>query len=262
MCAYLKQKLQQLHWLKVMNIDYYCSDNRPLIKPLFANDLKETMNVKTTFKYEDHDDALKQARFLADSARNIQELKASLLSFNKCNLKDLANNMVFADGIESAKIMLIGEAPGVHEDATSIPFCGISGQLLDNMLQSINISRKNNAYITNIIFWRPPANRRPTQHEIDICRPFVEKHIALINPKLIILVGNTAIKGLLGTFNNISNMRQEYYSYSNQYLHNNITTTSIFHPAYLLRQPTQKKTTWYDLLRIEEFINSFDKLDA
>jgi DNA polymerase len=103
------------------------------------------------------------------------------------------------------------------------------------------------------VFWRPPANRAPTQEEVDICRPFVEKHIALVKPKLIILVGSVAATCLLGKHAGISKIRQEYYSYSNQYLSTPIPTTAIFHPAYLLRQPMQKKTTWYDLLKIEEF---------
>jgi DNA polymerase len=152
-------------------------------------------------------------------------------------------------------IMFVGEAPGSSEDEQGIPFCGESGKLLDNILSSINISRKHNAYITNTIFWRPPANRQPTQEEIDICRPFVEKHIALIKPRLIILVGNVAATSLLGKNAGISKIRQEYYLYNNQYLSQPIHTTSIFHPAYLLRQPIQKKTTWYDLIKIKEFID-------
>lgn len=201
------------------------------------------------------DDIISLSRTLADSARNLEELKKLLMDFDGCGLKKLANKTVFADGNPQSSIMFIGEAPGSSEDAQGIPFCGESGKLLDNVLASINISREHNAYITNTVFWRPPANRQPTQEEIDICRPFVEKHIALINPKLIVLVGNVAATSLLGKNAGISKIRQEYYLYTNQYLSKAIQTTSIFHPAYLLRQPMQKKTTWYDLLKIHEYIN-------
>jgi uracil-DNA glycosylase family 4 len=199
-------------------------------------------------------DAKALARSLSDQAQNLDELKQYVLNFDGCSLKLLANNTVFGDGNKAGIVMLIGEAPGAKEDATGIPFCGDSGKLLDNMLLSVNISRLSNAYITNAVFWRPPGNRQPTTEEVEICRPFVEKHIALINPKLIILVGNTAATSLLGKNLGVTKIRQEYYLYSNKYLAKPIHTTAIFHPAYLLRQPTQKKTIWYDLLKIKEFL--------
>ena len=193
------------------------------------------------------------SRILADKSTNLEELKAALLAFDGCDLKKTATNTVFGDGISTSKIMLIGEAPGASEDATGIPFCGESGKLLDNMISTIGLTRSKNVYITNTIFWRPPANRRPTNEEIEICRPFVEKHIALVQPDLLILVGATAVTSLLGDLQ-ISKIRQEYYQYKNQYLAKPITTTALFHPAYLLRQPFQKKATWSDLLKIQEFL--------
>jgi uracil-DNA glycosylase family 4 len=196
------------------------------------------------------------SRSLADAAKNLEELRLSIFSFDGCALKNSAKNTVFADGVPESKIMLIGEAPGSSEDEQGIPFCGASGQLLDNMISSIGLSRKKNVYITNTIFWRPPANRRPTNEEIEICKPFLEKHIAIINPDLLILVGATAVSSLLGEHLQISKIRQEYYQYSNQYLEKPIATTALFHPAYLLRQPLQKKTTWYDLLKVQEFLTS------
>ncbi|WP_375331129.1 uracil-DNA glycosylase family protein [Candidatus Tisiphia endosymbiont of Oplodontha viridula] len=211
---------------------------------------------RNPYPAQKQDDSISLSRTLADSANSLEELKKLLMNFNGCGLKKLANKTVFADGNPQSSIMFIGEAPGSNEDAQGIPFCGESGKLLDNVLASINISREHNAYITNTVFWRPPANRQPTQEEIDICRPFVEKHIALINPKLIVLVGNVAATSLLGKNAGISKIRQEYYLYTNQYLSKPIQTTSIFHPAYLLRQPMQKKTTWYDLLKIHEYINT------
>lgn len=196
------------------------------------------------------------SRKLVDEINDIKTLKRELENFDGCKLKFGANNLVFADGVSSSEIMIIGEAPGAKEDEMGIPFCGSSGMLLDKMLLAIGISREKNCYITNTVFWRPPANRPPTQDEIEICRPFVEKHIALVNPKILILVGSTAVTSLLGSHLKISKVRQEYYSYTNQYLSEEITTTALFHPAYLLRQPMQKKTTWYDLLKIKEFIIS------
>lgn len=192
---------------------------------------------------------------IPDQARGtLSTLRQAVLDFEGCSLKATATNTVFADGVSTSKIMLIGEAPGATEDAKGIPFCGESGKLLDNMIASIGLTREKNVYITNTIFWRPPGNRAPTDQEIEACRPFVEQHIALINPDLLILVGSTAVTSLLGKHLQISRIRQEYYQYTNKYLDKSITTTALFHPAYLLRQPMQKKTTWYDLLKIKEFI--------
>ncbi|XVN43524.1 MAG: uracil-DNA glycosylase family protein [Candidatus Rickettsia vulgarisii] len=272
------EKINQLKWLQAIGVEYYFSEstkkenkilvnpnikNNQLIEPsLYQNKLKneeknvriEPLKYSNNIKFLKDTNAVKLARTLADLAKNLEDLRNSVMNFDGCDLKKFANNMVFSDGNPLSPIMFIGEAPGSNEDLQGIPFCGESGKLLDNILASISIFRKDNAYITNTVFWRPPANRQPTQEEIDICRPFVEKHIALINPKLIVLVGNVAATSLLGKNAGISKIRQEYYLYNNQYLAKPIQTTAIFHPAYLLRQPMQKKTTWYDLLKIQEFI--------
>jgi len=257
-------KINYLKWFKMMGIKYYFTNQ---FKDEFF--LPKTENIVTTkltkldpsigFDVVDSeigciDNTIRQARMLADAASSLEELKKYVINFDGCELKKFATNVVFGDGNKDSDIMLIGEAPGVTEDKIGIPFCGESGILLDNLLKSIGISRNKNAYITNTVFWRPPANRTPTQEEVDICRPFVEKHIALINPKIIILVGNTAVTSLLGKNSAISKIRQEYYLYSNKYLTKPITTTSIFHPAYLLRQPSQKKVTWFDLIKIQQYI--------
>ncbi|AFC70661.1 uracil-DNA glycosylase [Rickettsia australis] len=279
-----------LKWLSAIGVEYYCSEHPPKLKVCNNTELTEKSQVKlmstkkTVFNTNGNlssvcevdglgsmsklplevgfwkisndkvHDNITLARSLADKANNIEELKESLLNFNGCELKKFATNTVFGDGNLEAKIMLIGEAPGSTEDLKGIPFCGESGNLLDNMLNAIGISRKNNAYITNTVFWRPPANRQPTLEEVDICKPFVEKHIALISPKLIILVGSTAATSLLGKNSGITKIRQEYYFYTNKYLSAPIQTTAIFHPAYLLRQPMQKRTSWYDLLKIKEYL--------
>jgi uracil-DNA glycosylase family 4 len=199
--------------------------------------------------------AIDEATKLADAAKTIEELEEMVRNFNGCSLKKTANKTVFCDGNNQAKVMLIGEAPGANEDIEGIPFCGDSGKLLDSMLKFIGLTRKN-FYITNSIFWRPPGNRKPTPEEIKICRPFVEKHIALVNPDLIILVGATAVASVLDQNTPMAKMRQQFHKYTNKYTQKEINTTAIFHPSFLLRQPSQKKQMWEDLLVIQEFLGS------
>jgi DNA polymerase len=271
----IKQKSDQVKWLKEVGITYYCSDKKDSVnswnalstaltttkKVITDNQLslsvQEDMNKQQLSVTVSNDtDAVLTARKIADSAIDLADLRQKLLDFDGCNLKKFANKTVFSDGNPLAKILLLGEAPGANEDLQGIPFCGESGKLLDNMLATIDVSREKNAYITNTVFWRPPANRPPTEQEIEICRPFVEKHIALINPAIIILVGSTAATSLLGKHDGISKIRQNNYSYSNRYLKDPIYTTAIYHPAYLLRQPFQKKSTWFDLIRIQQYIST------
>ena len=192
------------------------------------------------------------ARALADRCSTLSELKNAVQNFRGCTLKDTARNTVFSDGNEGAKVMLIGEAPGANEDAKGIPFCGDSGQLLDRVLATIGLTRQENLYITNVIFWRPPANRKPTDEELRSCLPFVEKHIALLAPKFLIVAGGVALYSLFGISTAISKYRQNIMKYKNQYLTADIPTTIIYHPSYLLRQPLQKKSAWQDMLFIKK----------
>ncbi|MBS0236182.1 MAG: uracil-DNA glycosylase [Proteobacteria bacterium] len=197
-----------------------------------------------------------EARNLADACGSLEELRKAVMAFDGCEIKKMAVNTVFADGNPKAEVMLVGEAPGANEDQQGIPFCGQSGKLLDNILASIGLSRQN-AYITNTIFWRPPGNRRPTPEELRICRPFVEKHIALVGPKLIILVGSTAVEALLENTMSMHEMRGQYYTYHNRYLKQPIQTAVIFHPSYLLRQQSKKKEMWLDVQKIKyELLNN------
>ena len=195
------------------------------------------------------------AREIADRCSTLSELKGAVKNFEGCALKKTARNTVFSDGNENAEVMLIGEAPGANEDAKGIPFCGDSGQLLDKVLASINLVRKNNIYITNVIFWRPPANRKPTDKELKICLPFVEKHIAVMSPKLLIIAGGVALYSLFGISSAISKYRQKILQYGNQYMNNKIPVIVIYHPSYLLRQPMQKKLAWQDMIFIKKFLN-------
>ena len=285
----LAQKLEYLKWLKSIGVEYYFSEkkdsniswienyakNNPsyrkrhlshpehqLSHPELVSGSQNTQERLTVVKTDmiskgrsdDSTSNLQDSRKLADTADSLDKLKEIVINFNGCGLKNFALNTVFADGNRSAKIMLIGEAPGAKEDERGIPFCGESGMLLDIILSTIGLSRKENIYISNTVFWRPPANRRPTKQEMDICRPFLEKHIALINPKLIICVGSTAVTGLLGDKININTARTTGHFYQNEYLQQPIHTKAIFHPAYLLRQPSKKKDTWFDLIKIQQFI--------
>lgn len=269
----ISKKLEYLKWLKSVGIEYYFSEkkdsNISLLKELQNRSAKiadkisykpitKEIGIITSTNNLNNDNNeisnIMNAKNLADAADSLDKLKETVMNFNGCSLKNFALNTVFADGNHGAKIMLIGEAPGAKEDEIGIPFCGESGMLLDIMLSTIKLSRKENIYITNTIFWRPPANRKPTKQEMDVCRPFLAKHIALINPKLIICVGSTAVTGLLGDKININLARNNIHSYQNEYLSKPINTMAIFHPAYLLRQPAKKKDSWFDLIKIQQFI--------
>ena len=172
----------------------------------------------------------------------------------KCDLKDVATNTVFSDGQINSKVMLVGEAPGADEDRVGKPFVGQAGKLLDKMFDCINLSRKKNFYITNLVFWRPPGNRNPNKEEISTCLPLTKKHISIIKPKMLILLGNVASQAILSSKEGISVMRKKENYYIDRDLSLKIPVKTIFHPAYLLRNHIEEKTMWSDLLDIDEFI--------
>ncbi|MCC7259756.1 MAG: uracil-DNA glycosylase [Alphaproteobacteria bacterium] len=197
--------------------------------------------------------AVKDARAVADACTTREELEKALREFDGCSLRRTASNTVFCDGNPNARVMFVGEAPGAEEDKQGIPFCGPSGQLLDRMLSFIGLTRAN-FYISNTLFWRPPGNRKPSTEELAICRPFVEKHIALINPDLLVLVGGTATTALLDETRGISRLRGKFYTYSNPYTSREIPVAVLFHPSYLLRQPSHKRLAWQDILAIKHYM--------
>ena len=178
-------------------------------------------------------------------------LKQFINNFDNCSLKQQATQAVFADGNPSAKIMLIGEAPGAEEDKLGKPFVGRAGQLLDKMLAAIQLNR-NTVYITNVVPWRPPNNREPSSDEILQCLPFIQKHIEIVKPSILILLGGTAAKAILTTNLGITKLRGTWHAYNSPKLDNPIPTRAIFHPAFLLRSPARKKETWEDLLEIQK----------
>ena len=207
-------------------------------------------------KYVSLNDIVARAKKAAAAAQNLDELRKAVENFDGCNLKKMATNTVFSDGSSNSKIMVIGEAPGNHEDLQGIPFCGDSGKVLDDMFRAINMTRKENFYITNVIFWRPPGNRRPTDEELAICRPFVERHIQLLNPEVLVLVGATSMTAVLGIHEPIGKIRGEFMDFAPKFLSRKIKTFTIFHPSYLMRQPAKKKVAWQDMLALEEFLNN------
>ncbi len=199
--------------------------------------------------------AVLSAREAARAAPDLSALKEALARFDGVSLARTATNLVFADGNPMARVMLVGEAPGADEDRLGKPFVGVSGQLLDRMMAAIGLDRTS-FYITNVCFWRPPGNRKPTDLELAAQKPFVERHIELVAPKILVLVGAAAAQGLLGTTEGITRLRGRWFQYrpgsgADQAA---IPALPIFHPAYLLRQPAQKRETWRDLLKLREVL--------
>ena len=194
------------------------------------------------------------AREIAASCTTLAELKAAVEAFDGCALKETATNTVFADGDPASDVMFIGEAPGAEEDRQGLPFVGVSGQLLDRMIAFIGLKRggtgRGGAYISNMLFWRPPGNRNPTPAEIASCLPFVHRHIELAGPKVLVFVGGTSAKTMLDTTTGIMRLRGRWHDFT---LPNGITLPAMptFHPAYLLRSPAGKREAWRDLLAIQ-----------
>lgn len=188
---------------------------------------------------------------LAAAADSLEALEAAIKSYQGLAICRTATQAVFAEGVANASLMVIGEAPGAEEDRKGVPFCGPSGQLLDKMLAAIGFSRKENAYITNSLFWRPPGNRTPSIEELLTCKPFVEKHIFLQNPKVILLTGGVAVRALLGEETSISRLRGKVHSYTNPLSRKEIPVIITYHPSYLLRSPAQKKLAWEDMLTLK-----------
>ena len=184
---------------------------------------------------------------------SLEQLKSYMSNFKGCELYKSSTNMVFSDGNPKSKIMLIGEAPGHDEDIQGKPFVGRSGKLLDKMLEAIELNREK-VYIANIIPWRPPSNRRPTDEEIEICLPFIKKHIELIKPKVLMLLGSTATFALLKNTEGITKIRGKWVDLK---LNNiSVPTLPTFHPAFLLRQPAQKKHVWEDLKSLKNKVSN------
>lgn len=193
------------------------------------------------------DAATGDARRIAAGCNTLEELAAALAAFDGCGLKATATQMVFADGNPESDIMIVGEAPGAEEDRLGKPFVGQSGKLLDRMLAAIGLDRTT-VYISNIVNWRPPGNRQPNAAEIAISLPFIERHIALMRPKILLCAGGTSAAALLATREGITRIHGRWFDRSFPDLAAPVPTMPIYHPAFILRQPGMKRDVWRDLL--------------
>jgi DNA polymerase len=200
------------------------------------------------------------ARRLAEAATTLAELEAAISSFEGCALRKTATHTVFADGTPHAPVMVIGEAPGADEDRIGKPFVGRSGQLLDRMLAAIGLDRQHNAYITNILFWRPPGNRKPTEAEIALCLPFVWRHIALGAPRVVVLSGGTATSAILGRAEGITKLRGKWFDLAVPGLDSPVPALTTYHPSFLLRTPARKSESWRDFLELQSKLNAIQKI--
>jgi len=231
----MKKNLNQ----KLINlIEYYNLINANFL--LSNTPLKRNINNVTT-------------SFGGTKLQKLKKLKKSIQLIDNCELKKNATNLVFGDGNISAKIMIIGEGPGAQEDAEGKPFVGRAGKLLDKMLESIHLNRTK-VYISNVVNYRPPANRRPTEEEIERYLPYLKNHIEIMNPKILILLGSTALNAIIGNVTVISKARGKW-------IQKEIGTVkpwiiASFHPAFLMRQPEQKKLAWIDLKMVRDKIKN------
>jgi uracil-DNA glycosylase len=204
-------------------------------------------------------EAAQSARRLAAGADTVSALAALVAGFEGCTLRQTATNTVFADGNPAAPIMIIGEAPGADEDRIGRPFVGRAGQLLDRMLAAIALDRES-VLITNVVYWRPPGNRTPTTAEIASCLPFVLRHVALVQPRILVLCGATAAGALLPGGQGITRLRGRWFELQIPGLVEPVPTLPMFHPSFLLRTPERKREAWRDLLalrtRLDELLRS------
>ena len=198
------------------------------------------------------DIAVMTARETARSAASLDELRELLTRFEGCALRTTAKQLVFADGNPQARVMFVGEAPGREEDLEGLPFVGRSGQLLDRMLAAIGLDRSS-AYIANVIPWRPPGNRTPTPQETSICLPFTRRQVELADPDVLVCLGSPAAQALLEAKEGIMKTRGRWFSYHTGT--REIRAIATFHPAYLLRQPLQKRLAWRDFLAVKQALS-------
>jgi uracil-DNA glycosylase family 4 len=198
--------------------------------------------------------AISRAEGVAENAPDLAALKAAIAAFDGSPLKETATNLVFGEGVAESGLMLIGEAPGADEDRAGRPFVGASGQLLDRMFASVGLSRESNFYITNILPWRPPGNRTPTDAEVALFLPFLRRQVALVRPKRLVLVGGVAAKGLIGGKEGITRLRGRWHEVEISGL-GRLPALPTLHPAYLLRSPASKREAWADLLLLRRALD-------
>jgi uracil-DNA glycosylase family 4 len=265
--------LDALRWHLEMGIDevaedmpvdqYAAAQQRHTTIPPTSPAVKATQNIPQTATRQASGQALapaegaRDAIAIAAGAQTVDELRNRLEGFEGCALKFTATNTVFADGDPASDLMLIGEAPGVDEDRQGLPFVGANGQLLNRMLAALGLKR-DTVYISNVLFWRPPGNRSPTDAETAACLPFVKRHIELAKPKVLVFLGGSSAKTMLGRKEGIMRLRGKWVDYKSDSLDTPIPAMPTFHPAFLLSQSAQKRQAWQDFLSIQEKLDSFD----
>ena len=224
------------------------------------DETKMKTSISQKQKMSNLDRAVAEAVFQAEQTKNLEQLKSSLANYEYCELKKGSRNLVFSSGDPDAEVMIIGEAPGREEDIQGVPFVGRAGQLLDKMLRPIGVARNkdqlsgtliNTAYICNVIPWRPPHNRDPNTEEIEMMLPFLKRHISLIEPKIIVALGNISCKALIGQ-TGITKLRGNWFDFDK------IPLMPMCHPAYLLRNNLAKKDAWSDLLKIKNKLEEIE----
>lgn len=252
---------ETLDWYLWAGVDETCADFPCL--SLNEEQTTETVNVAPlvspmspqTVSIQPFSTVSKNARELCSKAGSLQELRDIMQNFEGCNLKNTAASTVFGDGAENARVMLIGEAPGADEDRIGKPFVGRCGKLLDKMLTAVHLERSH-CYITNVLPWRPPGNRTPTDDEIAVCLPFLKRQIELIKPDFILLLGGISLKSVMDTVDSISRTRGKWLEYFVDAKH--IQVLATYHPSYLLRSTAQKSKVWADLLKLKKKIEETD----
>lgn len=203
-----------------------------------------------------HQDILDDARAIAAKCATLDDLKAALDAFDRHPLRHGARNTVFARGNPDAPVMIVGEAPGAEEDRAGLPFVGRSGKLMDRVFAAAGLTDEAGLYITNVVNWRPRGNRNPNAEEVELCRPFIERHVALKNPKILVFAGAIAAQTLTGATQGITRLRGRWLDYAVKDAGGATVATipalPIYHPAYLLRRPIGKRETWKDVLSLME----------
>ena len=189
----------------------------------------------------------------ASGAADLDALRERLLAFDGCALKKTATSTVFGEGPAGARLMIVGEAPGADEDRQGRPFVGPSGRLLERMLAAVGLAR-GEVYIANTVYWRPPGNRTPSAEEVEACRPFIHRQIALVAPEVLMLAGGAAAKTLLGTTEGIMRLRGRWQRFATP--DGPVDVMPTFHPAFLLRSPARKREAWRDLLAVRARLES------
>ena len=249
--------IETLDWYTLAGVtetfaDEPCLKTEQSTKATYENKVIAKPSQESSLYTETVSVTLKNAKDICSKATSLEELKEFVTSFNGCSLKATAASTVFGEGSPQAKLMLIGEAPGADEDRQGRPFVGRCGKLLDKMLASINLSRQD-CYITNILPWRPPGNRTPTDDEIAVCLPFLKRQIELIKPDIILLLGGIALKSVMDSPDSISRTRGKWLEYTIE--NKTISVLATYHPSYVLRSSAQKAKVWVDLLRLKKKID-------